>query len=311
MLRPDSSVIIAGVRIPAMVLGLVISITIHAGLLSSLACISADRAPLNTTDTIVEFALGEPIQVFLVDAPEHSDETAAAPSSDDAVSENLADANDSAAPASSDSVAHDEPALTPSAEAADLVTLSEPLQRPDWSALAHQLDDWRVLISQATSSVTAALRATQPARVAESAPIERDTDASEAVAPPNGRSVVEDSTSSRIELPVRRVEASPVKSTGGALSPGIQQGVSSLNLAPPVYPTRAIRLGLQGTALVEVEVLDDGSVGEIRLRESSGHTVLDEAAMRAARSGRFRPAMRDGEAVNSLIIIPFRFVLRE
>lgn len=56
------------------------------------------------------------------------------------------------------------------------------------------------------------------------------------------------------------------------------------------YPERARRENLAGGLVLSVDVLEDGSVGRIRVLRSSGHDVLDEAAVRIVRlSAPFAP----------------------
>jgi protein TonB len=56
------------------------------------------------------------------------------------------------------------------------------------------------------------------------------------------------------------------------------------------YPALARQLGLQGTVWLEVKVTAQGTVVEPRVASSSGHAVLDEDALRTARTWRFQPA---------------------
>ena len=91
---------------------------------------------------------------------------------------------------------------------------------------------------------------------------------------------------------------------------GVKHGAESLRLTQPIYPPRSIRLGQEGTVIVEVEVLANGRIGDVRLRTSSGFRLLDEAALKAARKGRYKPARRDDRAVNSIVVIPFEFHLK-
>ena len=49
------------------------------------------------------------------------------------------------------------------------------------------------------------------------------------------------------------------------------------------YPDEATRRGLSGSLLLEVAVNPDGTVESITLRRSSGHAVLDDAAIRIVR----------------------------
>lgn len=56
------------------------------------------------------------------------------------------------------------------------------------------------------------------------------------------------------------------------------------------YPEAARRQGVEGSLVLSVDILADGSVEEIRILRSSGHEVLDEAAIRIVRlSAPFAP----------------------
>ena len=48
-----------------------------------------------------------------------------------------------------------------------------------------------------------------------------------------------------------------------------------------IYPTMSKRMGEQGTVKLFVLVLADGTVGDIKILESSGHKRLDDAATNA------------------------------
>ncbi|MHC4249347.1 MAG: energy transducer TonB [Planctomycetota bacterium] len=77
----------------------------------------------------------------------------------------------------------------------------------------------------------------------------------------------------------------------------------------PRYPRLARGRGLEGTSLLGVVVLPDGTVGGIEVVRTSGHRVLDEAAVTAVRRWRFRPARRDGASVEARVLLPVTFRL--
>ena len=80
------------------------------------------------------------------------------------------------------------------------------------------------------------------------------------------------------------------------------------NAAPPPYPRIAIIEGLQGTVFLEVLVDVNGKPIEVKIHKSSGHRVLDEAAKRQVLSRwTFRPATKDGHAVQAIGIVPVEF----
>jgi protein TonB len=72
-----------------------------------------------------------------------------------------------------------------------------------------------------------------------------------------------------------------------------------------LYPREAIERGLEGEALVLLFLDASGNAVAARLEASSGHSLLDEAAVRAARTLRALPgsAPRD-------VLLPVRFRLR-
>lgn len=79
----------------------------------------------------------------------------------------------------------------------------------------------------------------------------------------------------------------------------------------PLYPRAARRAGMAGVCEVEMDVDAAGFVVAVRLTKSTGHDLLDEAALEAARRWRFAPATRDGTAVPSTVVKRFRFELRD
>lgn len=79
--------------------------------------------------------------------------------------------------------------------------------------------------------------------------------------------------------------------------------------APPVYPPRAVELGLSGTVLVRARVGTDGSTEEIRLWRTSGHPLLDAAALAAVRRWAFEAASVGGQRVEAWVEVPVHFRL--
>src|SRR2546428_9307652 len=65
----------------------------------------------------------------------------------------------------------------------------------------------------------------------------------------------------------------------------------------------------QGKVVLKILVRSDGSVGQVRIVESSGSPVLDDAAARAAAQWMFTPATLDGQPVEAWAMIPIRFVV--
>ena len=72
-----------------------------------------------------------------------------------------------------------------------------------------------------------------------------------------------------------------------------------------LYPSEAIARGLEGEAQVMLFLDEAGNAVAARLELSSGHAILDDAAVRAARSVRSIP----GDAPRE-VLLPVRFRLR-
>ena len=71
----------------------------------------------------------------------------------------------------------------------------------------------------------------------------------------------------------------------------------------------ARRMGEQGRVMVTVSLSASGSPQSVTVLTSSGHAVLDEAAVNAIRNWRFRPAERNGQPVASTVEVPVSFRL--
>jgi TonB family protein len=78
---------------------------------------------------------------------------------------------------------------------------------------------------------------------------------------------------------------------------------------PPVYPEQAVAARWQGVTLLRVHVVADGAAADVEVLSSSGHAVLDAAAVRAVRTWRFEPARHNGRPVAAAVRLPVRFQL--
>ncbi len=101
-----------------------------------------------------------------------------------------------------------------------------------------------------------------------------------------------------------------------AASPGLPDRepdyqAAYLNNPVPAYPMVARRMGWQGRVVLNVEVLSSGLPGQVRLHQSSGHDVLDNAAMQAVRGWRFVAARQGGQMVTKWFLVPIPFILKE
>lgn len=118
-------------------------------------------------------------------------------------------------------------------------------------------------------------------------------------------------TESKTETPV--MAAAPAAAeTEIAPAPVIPPRVDAahLNNPAPAYPPLSRRLGEQGQVLFDVYILADGTVGEIRLKVSSGYPRLDAAAREAVQRWRYVPARRGNTAIAYWYVQPVSFSLR-
>ncbi len=78
----------------------------------------------------------------------------------------------------------------------------------------------------------------------------------------------------------------------------------------PVYTKEAMKAKLQGVVIVEVVVMPDGTVGDVRVVKSLDREFgLDEAAIAAAKQWRFEPGTRQGKPVPVIVALEMTFNL--
>ncbi len=107
----------------------------------------------------------------------------------------------------------------------------------------------------------------------------------------------------------KEIKTAVYKSTNYGIGNSIAEAVS--NNPKPKYPYIARRRGLEGELILNVEVLPSGYSGEINIYKSSGHRILDKAAVTAVKKWKFISAKNNGININSTIEIPVRFVLND
>jgi protein TonB len=77
------------------------------------------------------------------------------------------------------------------------------------------------------------------------------------------------------------------------------------------YPAAARRLNLQGKVMLRLFVSAQGKVTQAEVKQSSGYRVLDEAAIRAAKTWCFLPAKVDGKPIEDWYLRDFNFTLQQ
>lgn len=82
-----------------------------------------------------------------------------------------------------------------------------------------------------------------------------------------------------------------------------------LSNPPPAYPLAARRRGVEGTVLVRAEISAGGECQRAELKKTSGHEMLDQAALEAVKKWHFVPAKRGSQAVVAWVEVPITFKL--
>lgn len=121
-------------------------------------------------------------------------------------------------------------------------------------------------------------------------------------------------------IPLVAADAAPGVAAPGAAAPSAgpepgssppRYGFGSAANPIPRYPEAARARGWEGLVLLAVGVAADGRADSVAVARSSGHTVLDEAALDAVRRWRFAPARRAGIPVPGTAAVPIRFRLED
>jgi len=86
--------------------------------------------------------------------------------------------------------------------------------------------------------------------------------------------------------------------------------VAYLNNPRPAYPAMARKLGIEGVVLLRVDVSARGTPEKIVVAQTSGASMLDEAAMKAVQGWTFVPARRGDAAIAHPVEVPIRFQLK-
>ena len=86
--------------------------------------------------------------------------------------------------------------------------------------------------------------------------------------------------------------------------------VAYLNNPRPAYPPIARKLGLEGVVLLRVDVTAKGTPEKIVIAQTSGATLLDEAALKAVQGWTFVPARRGDTPIAHPVEVPIRFQLK-
>jgi len=78
---------------------------------------------------------------------------------------------------------------------------------------------------------------------------------------------------------------------------------------PPAYPAKAIARSIEGTVLLRLHIAATGRVQRVEIVTSSGHDVLDRAAVETVSTWRGRPAHQARIPLATIELLPVQFRL--
>jgi protein TonB len=79
----------------------------------------------------------------------------------------------------------------------------------------------------------------------------------------------------------------------------------------PAYTAAAMEAGIEGKVVLDVVVLDDGKVGDVKISESLDMEYgLDAQAVEATKQWLFKPGTKDGKPVAVRVTMEMRFTLK-
>jgi len=111
-------------------------------------------------------------------------------------------------------------------------------------------------------------------------------------------------------MPAVQESANAIEQDG---SPEDDQGAYSeaqtRSQCKPVYPGMSRRRGEEGVVVLSVEVSATGQGSNIQIVQSSGHSRLDKAAIKALGNAQFMPAIQFGRPCASTLVHSFNFKL--
>ncbi|HEX5662724.1 MULTISPECIES: energy transducer TonB [unclassified Lysobacter] len=117
---------------------------------------------------------------------------------------------------------------------------------------------------------------------------------------------------SSVDLPVEPLaDPGPISPPISEVGPIAGVRLEYASAPPPSYPRRPLTDRIEGQVLLQVLVDVDGKPLQVSIHRSSGNRELDRAAQQhILRRWTFRPAMKDGRAVQAIGLVPIDFKLQ-
>lgn len=83
--------------------------------------------------------------------------------------------------------------------------------------------------------------------------------------------------------------------------------VAAVKTPPPAYPLELACQGVSGTVTLTLNVGADGRPTDVRISNGSGNDALDQIAVDGVQDWEFRPATRNGVAIEQRMEVPLNF----
>ena len=105
------------------------------------------------------------------------------------------------------------------------------------------------------------------------------------------------------------LQPQPAASAETAADANASEAVSFRTQFPPIYPGASLKAREQGTVVLKVRVLADGTPSDIVIHKSTASPALEQAAIDAVQAWRFNPAAQNGRPVEGTVLVPVIFSL--
>lgn len=91
--------------------------------------------------------------------------------------------------------------------------------------------------------------------------------------------------------------------------PSVQQSYGEIAAIP--YPIRGRKQQLEGKVMLRVLVSENGDPLKVEVETSSGHRVLDMAALKGVKKWKFNPGYKSGQPIQGWVLVPINFSLNQ
>jgi protein TonB len=120
---------------------------------------------------------------------------------------------------------------------------------------------------------------------------------------------VEQGSERVIDIPA--IDSSEIGGTSQGTGPLPSAALEYVRATSPRYPISELKNGVEGTVVLRVLVDIDGKPLDVSIETSSGNRNLDRSALQhVLKTWRFKPAMRNGQAVQAYGLVPIAFNLQ-